>query len=183
MAAAQVHTLLKGLEKIANSANIPMVVAGDLNSVPGSAPHVLVLEKRVDVREADVARDPLNLFADPTAGANKVVSHSLTLRSAYSAAALAGARQSEELTRLRSQLDNTWHEPRYTNVTRDFRATLDYLVCSSPELQPTALLELPSLDELLGENPAGGLPNAQWPSDHLALMAEFQFSRPGPNGA
>jgi endonuclease/exonuclease/phosphatase (EEP) superfamily protein YafD len=35
----QVHTLLKGLEKIAASADIPMLVAGDFNSVPGrSAP-------------------------------------------------------------------------------------------------------------------------------------------------
>jgi CCR4-NOT transcription complex subunit 6 len=31
----QVHTLLKGLEKIAASADIPMLVAGDFNSVPG----------------------------------------------------------------------------------------------------------------------------------------------------
>jgi CCR4-NOT transcription complex subunit 6 len=31
----QVHTLLKGLERIAASATIPMLVAGDFNSVPG----------------------------------------------------------------------------------------------------------------------------------------------------
>lgn len=30
----QVHTLLKGLEKIAASADIPMLVAGDFNSIP-----------------------------------------------------------------------------------------------------------------------------------------------------
>jgi len=30
-----VHTLLKGLEKIAVSADIPMLVCGDFNSVPG----------------------------------------------------------------------------------------------------------------------------------------------------
>lgn len=29
------HTLLKGLEKIATSADIPMLVCGDFNSVPG----------------------------------------------------------------------------------------------------------------------------------------------------
>lgn len=29
------HTLLKGLEKIAASADIPMLVCGDFNSVPG----------------------------------------------------------------------------------------------------------------------------------------------------
>lgn len=31
----QVHTLLKGLEKIAVSADIPMLVCGDFNAVPG----------------------------------------------------------------------------------------------------------------------------------------------------
>ena len=30
-----VHALLKGLEKIAASADIPMLVCGDFNSVPG----------------------------------------------------------------------------------------------------------------------------------------------------
>lgn len=31
----QVHTLLKGLEKIAASADIPMLVCGDFSSIPG----------------------------------------------------------------------------------------------------------------------------------------------------
>lgn len=45
---AQVNTLLKGLEKIAASADIPMLVAGDFNSVPGSAAHTLLLKRGVD---------------------------------------------------------------------------------------------------------------------------------------
>lgn len=44
----QVHTLLKGLEKIAASADIPMLVAGDFNSVPGSAAHSLLVNNNVD---------------------------------------------------------------------------------------------------------------------------------------
>lgn len=47
-AAAQVHTLLKGLEKIAASADIPMLVAGDFNSTPGSAAHGLLIRRAVD---------------------------------------------------------------------------------------------------------------------------------------
>ncbi|XP_012468073.1 carbon catabolite repressor protein 4 homolog 1 isoform X2 [Gossypium raimondii] len=39
----QVHTLLKGLEKIAASADIPMLVCGDFNSVPGSVEFCPVL--------------------------------------------------------------------------------------------------------------------------------------------
>lgn len=45
---AQVNTLLKGLEKIAASADIPMLVAGDFNSVPGSAAHTLLLKRGVE---------------------------------------------------------------------------------------------------------------------------------------
>jgi hypothetical protein len=44
----QVNTLLKGLEKIAASADIPMLVAGDFNSVPGSAAHTLLLKRGVE---------------------------------------------------------------------------------------------------------------------------------------
>ena len=43
----QVHTLLKGLEKIAASADIPMLVAGDFNSVPGSPAHALLTKGKV----------------------------------------------------------------------------------------------------------------------------------------
>ena len=39
----QVHTLLKGLEKIAASADIPMLVCGDFNSVPGRFDDVFFL--------------------------------------------------------------------------------------------------------------------------------------------
>jgi hypothetical protein len=39
----QVHTLLKGLEKIAASADIPMLVAGDFNSVPMRSVYIYIL--------------------------------------------------------------------------------------------------------------------------------------------
>ena len=41
------HTLLKGLEKIAASADIPMLVAGDFNTTPGSAAHTLLVKGSV----------------------------------------------------------------------------------------------------------------------------------------
>jgi hypothetical protein len=65
---------------------------------------------------------------------------------------------------------------------------------TSKSLVPTAVLELPSEAELLaaggggggGNNMPGaggsdGLPNAQYSSDHVALMAEFQIV-PAANG-
>ncbi|KAK6117515.1 hypothetical protein DH2020_048735 [Rehmannia glutinosa] len=57
-----VHTLLKGLEKIAASADIPMLVCGDFNSVPGSAPHALLAMGKVDPLHPDLAIDPLGIL-------------------------------------------------------------------------------------------------------------------------
>jgi CCR4-NOT transcription complex subunit 6 len=168
----QVHTLLKGLEKIADSANIPMVVAGDFNSVPGSAPHTLLLQQRVDCEHQDLANDPLQLFTGNTLP-NKL-SHSLDLRSAY-AEAIKSELKVSSLDHLRSRLDDLFHEPLCTNISHDFKNTLDYICYSAPELQPTALLELPCLVDILGGDMSRGLPNAVWPSDHIALMAEFRF--------
>lgn len=78
----QVHTLLKGLEKISASADIPMVVAGDFNSAPGSAAHALLVRGRVPASHPDLANDPLGILRP----ASKLA-HCLPLASAYSAAA------------------------------------------------------------------------------------------------
>jgi CCR4-NOT transcription complex subunit 6 len=170
----QVHTLLKGLEKIANSAHIPMIVAGDLNSVPGSAPHVLMMKQHVELSHRDLERDPLSLFTGPSCCGNKL-SHSLRLQSAY-AAAMQSTQHSQGLEVIRSRLDERFQEPLHTNITADFKAALDYICCSTPELQTTALLELPDVEAMLQGDMSSGLPSATCPSDHIALMAEFEFT-------
>ena len=40
--------MIKGLEKIAQSANIPMLVTGDLNSPPGSAAYDILTKQNVN---------------------------------------------------------------------------------------------------------------------------------------
>jgi len=62
----QVHTLLKGLEKIAASADIPMVVCGDFNSEPGSAAHSLLASGRVDANHPELSTDPLGILRPST---------------------------------------------------------------------------------------------------------------------
>lgn len=172
----QVHTLLKGLEKIANSANIPMVIAGDLNSIPGSAPHSLVVDRFVDISHHELAADPLNLFSPDKAA---MPSHTLNLCSVYSAAYNSKA-QSSGLDEVRMQLDDVYHEPKFTNITHDFKETLDYIYFTSPELLLTGVLDLPKLGDLLDGNLTSGLPNAKCASDHVALMAEFEFESDRP---
>ncbi|KAK7337375.1 hypothetical protein VNO77_17943 [Canavalia gladiata] len=133
----QVHTLLKGLEKIAASADIPMLVCGDFNSVPGSAPHELLAMGKVDPSHPDLAVDPLNILRPHS----KLV-HQLPLVSAYSSFARTVGLGFEQHKR---RLDGTTNEPLFTNVTRDFIGSLDYIFYTADSLVVESLLEL--LDE------------------------------------
>ena len=63
---------------------------------------------------------------------------------------------------------------RFTNLTRTFKGTLDYILYTSNSLAPTAVLELPDELEVKPRHNTG-LPNETWCSDHIALLAEFAF--------
>ena len=80
------------------------------------------------------------------------------------------------LAKQKQRLDPRNHEPLFTNVTKDFKGTLDYILYTNNSLQPTAVLELPIESEVLSR-PDEQLPNAQFSSDHLALLAEFSYIR------
>ncbi|MEW5305480.1 MAG: hypothetical protein WDW36_008014 [Sanguina aurantia] len=166
----QVHTLLKGLEKIAASADIPMLVAGDFNSVPGSMAHCLLVKGRIDpALMLETYNDPLGLVKESK------MSHTLPLSSAYAAMADAPLSNDTRLAKQRTRLDPRHHEPLITNVTKDFKGTLDYILYTNTSLRPTAVLELPLLDGEVLSKTEDQLPNAQFSSDHLALLAEFQY--------
>ncbi|KAG2686865.1 hypothetical protein I3843_09G027600 [Carya illinoinensis] len=160
----QVHTLLKGLEKIAASADIPMLVCGDFNSVPGSAPHSLLAMGKVDPLHPELAADPLGILRP-----NSKLVHQLPLVSAYSSFARIGVGLGLEQQRRR--LDPTTNEPLFTNCTRDFIGTLDYIFYTADSLTVESLLEL--LDEE-GLRKDTALPSPEWSSDHIALLAEFR---------
>ena len=165
----QVHTLLKGLEKIAASAEIPMVVCGDFNSVPGSAAHNLLSNGRVDGAHPELATDPFGILRPPSK-----LQHPLPLVSAYTALTKQPCLESEAAERQRTRMDaQGTGEPIFTNCTKDFFGTLDYIFYTDDTLAPLSLLELPSEKEC--RNKYGGLPNTQCSSDHVALMAEFQW--------
>ncbi|KAB1222420.1 hypothetical protein CJ030_MR2G028748 [Morella rubra] len=160
----QVHTLLKGLEKIAASADIPMLVCGDFNSVPGSAPHSLLAMGKVDPLHPDLAADPLGILRP-----NSKLVHQLPLVSAYSSFARMGVGLGLEQQRRR--LDSTTNEPLFTNCTRDFIGTLDYIFYTADSLTVEALLELLDEESLRKDT---ALPSPEWSSDHIALLAEFR---------
>ncbi|KAK9055437.1 hypothetical protein SSX86_026520 [Deinandra increscens subsp. villosa] len=156
----QVHTLIKGLEKIAASADIPMLVCGDFNSVPGSAPHALLAIGKVDPMHPDLAVDPLGILRPDTK-----LTHTLPLVSAYSSFARSGYEQQKK------RVDPNTNEPLFTSCTRDFIGTLDYIFYSADSLTVESLLELLDEDSLRKDT---ALPSPEWSSDHIALLAEFR---------
>ncbi|CAI7778394.1 unnamed protein product, partial [Closterium sp. NIES-53] len=156
----QVHTLLKGLEKIAASADIPMLVAGDFNSVPGSAPHSLLATGRVDANHPELATDPLGILRP----ASKLC-HQLPLVSAYASLSRGGS----VAERQRRRMDASSSEPLFTNVTRDFMGTLDYTFYTADSLSVESVLELLDEDSVRKDT---ALPSPEWSSDHLALLTE-----------
>ncbi|KVH94700.1 Endonuclease/exonuclease/phosphatase [Cynara cardunculus var. scolymus] len=123
----QVHTLLKGLEKIA-------------------------------------AIDPLGILRPATK-----LTHALPLVSAYSSFARIGVGLGYDQQKRR--VDPATNEPLFTNCTRDFIGTLDYIFYSADSLTVESLLELLDEDSLRKDT---ALPSPEWSSDHIALLAEFR---------
>lgn len=160
----QVHTLLKGLEKIAASADIPMLVCGDFNTVPASAPHSLLAVGKVDPMHPDLMVDPLGILRPHTK-----LTHQLPLVSAYSSFARMGGSLTAEQQRRR--MDPSSNEPLFTNCTRDFIGTLDYIFYTADTLTVESLLELLDEESLRKDT---ALPSPEWSSDHIALLAEFR---------
>ncbi len=80
-----------------------------------------------------------------------------------------------QLLKQRQRVDGTHREPLFTNLANNYKGTLDYILYTTKFLQPTALLELPTEAEILAK-PDEHLPNAQYSSDHVALLAEFTYT-------
>ncbi|XP_039140004.1 carbon catabolite repressor protein 4 homolog 1-like [Dioscorea cayenensis subsp. rotundata] len=163
----QVHTLLKGLEKIAASADIPMLVCGDFNSTPNSAPHTLLSIGKVDPAHPDLVVDPYGILRP-----NSKLSHNLVLVSAYSSFARTKGigLQAEQ----RRRVDPMSNEPLFTKYTRDYIGTVDYIFYTADSLTVEALLELLDEESLMKET---ALPSPEWSSDHVALRAEFRCTQ------
>jgi hypothetical protein len=144
-----VHTLLKGLEKIAASADIPMLVAGDFNATPGSAAHAMLVRGAVQPNNPELSNDPLGILRP----ASKL-QHQLPLASAYAAVA-AAPDADHAMQRQKRRLDAATGEPKFTNIGRDFRGTLDYILYTTDSLVPAAALELPDESECRSKSNAG----------------------------
>ena len=65
----------------------------------------------------------------------------------------------------------------FTNMGQGFQGTLDYVLYTTNSLVPTATLELPDEADIKAGHVKPGLPNETWSSDHIALLAEFQYKQ------
>ncbi|KAK4559721.1 hypothetical protein RGQ29_008778 [Quercus rubra] len=158
----QVVHLVNGLEKIAQSQQIPLIICGDFNSRPGSDPHNFIVKGRANC-VSEKANDPLGIFQ------YLKLHHSLSLVSAYSSFL-----HSDGVEEQRRKMNSQTSEPAFTNFTDKFFGTLDYIFYTDNSLIVESLLELVDR-ESIGNI---GIPSPTWPSDHIALMASFRLRPP-----
>jgi CCR4-NOT transcription complex subunit 6 len=187
------------------SSALPLLLCGDLNSEPSSAVYKLLAGnaaassgRRFELLASDLPPDPAGVLASLAGRAR--LSQSLLLQSLHAGVTSA--------------------EPLFTNLTRDYVGTLDY-VWGDAHVRPLSAVEIPTAESLTGgtrhkgvrkaglggasfgggafsaESPAAstgsaggfgvggggggahdeadgsdGLPNGQWPSDHIPLVFE-----------
>lgn len=149
----QVDAFMQELELLIQSrqlgADVPLILAGDFNSEPISSVYELISSGACSLSKNDVP-DESSLLTTCR------LRHNLHLRSSYS---LMGA------------------EPAFTNYTHNFVAVLDYIWYGEESIVPTAVLEVPDESYLFGKNSdsSDGIPNEQWSSDHILMLAEFQM--------
>ncbi|CAM9715935.1 unnamed protein product, partial [Phaeothamnion confervicola] len=139
---------LQELEHFVTPRQLPLMVMGDFNSDPSSAVYELLSLRGVSHGHPDLASDPCSVLPDPSD-----LAHGIELQSAY--AVVLGA------------------EPEYTNYTRTFKGTLDYIWYSPGHLRPLAVSPVPTPEDI--HKCGDSMPNVQASSDHVMLIAEMHL--------
>ncbi|KAJ6672580.1 PROTEIN ANGEL [Salix viminalis] len=188
----QVRIFLERAYKLSQEwGNIPVIIGGDLNSLPQSAIYQFLTASELEIllhdrrnisgqlecppqqkdlksRDKNVARSLMYRWSDEelrlAAGNDELthIQHDLKLYSAY--LGVPGSR------RLR---DNRG-EPLATSYHSKFMGTVDY-IWHTKGLVPVRVLETLPINILR----SAGLPNEKWGSDHLALVCELAFANDG----
>uniref|UniRef100_A0A5B6YJW6 Endonuclease/exonuclease/phosphatase domain-containing protein n=1 Tax=Davidia involucrata TaxID=16924 RepID=A0A5B6YJW6_DAVIN len=195
----QIRLFLEKAHKLSNEwGNIPVVIAGDFNSMPQSAMYKFLASSELDIRLHDrrnVSGHMCPLEYQAFQSQNKKAasfwkSVSRPLRYRWSDEELKLATGSEGVTHLRHHLklcsayleipgscrtrDNCG-EPLATSYHSKFMGTVDY-IWHTEELIPVRVLETLPIDIL---RQTRGLPSKKWGSDHLALVCELAFADDG----
>ncbi|KAK6148660.1 hypothetical protein DH2020_019572 [Rehmannia glutinosa] len=169
---------------------VPVVITGDLNSLPQSAMYQFLASSKLHIQQHDrrhisgqifpskyavsqsrgnhVTRPSLNRWTDEelmlaTGSRLSSLRHHLKLCSAY--AEVPGS----------SKVRDKIGEPLATSYHSLFTGTVDY-IWHTLDLVPVKVLETLSMDSL---KQTGGLPSKKWGSDHLAVVCELAFADEG----
>ncbi|KAL2479080.1 Carbon catabolite repressor protein 4-like protein 5 [Forsythia ovata] len=169
--------------------SIPVVIAGDLNSLPQSAMYQFISSSELHVplhdrrqisgqicpaeyprfhTKSNWTRPSIHRWTDEelmlaTGSRLSHLSHHLKLSSAY--AGVPGSSKTRDKV----------GEPLATSFHSMFTGTVDY-IWHTPELVPTRVLETLPMSIL---RETGGLPSKKWGSDHLALVCELAIANDG----
>jgi CCR4-NOT transcription complex subunit 6 len=144
----QALSLCQELEKFGlnRTRNIPLILCGDFNSTPDS-PVYHLLEKGAITDSKVFEFDEYHVLPPL---ANMI--HRLPLRSAY------------------AEING---EPKYTNFTAHFVGVLDYIWYTTASLKCIGVLKVDD-EQTLQEYTA--LPSPRYPSDHIHLLAEYEWT-------
>ncbi|KAK8470500.1 hypothetical protein PHAVU_004G157500 [Phaseolus vulgaris] len=193
----QVRILLDKAYKLSQKwGNIPVIIAGDLNSVPQSAIYKFLSSSKLDIQ----LHDRRNMSGQLEIQSNRIfrsqipddASISMTLSRQllyrWSVEELRLATGAKGITHLQHQLKlrsaysgvpgdhktrDDIGEPLATSYHSKFMGTVDY-IWHSDDLVPLRVLETLPIDIL---RRSGGLPSEKWGSDHLAVVCELAFSK------
>lgn len=141
---------------VADSNAIPLILCGDLNSLPDSGVVEYLSLGSISADHKDFKdhgyKDSLQKLS--STDSTNSYSHAFRLSKAYT--------------------DDVMP---YTNYTCDFKGTIDYIFYSRDSIRPLGILG-PLDQEWFRENRVVGCPNPQIPSDHLPLLVEFEMHLP-----
>ena len=133
---------------------IPLVLCGDLNSLPDSGPVEFLDKGRISTDHPDFQSLDYGGFLSR----------------------LSSTRNGEKCAELTHafKLKRTYEPLECSNYTFHFRGVIDWVYYSCDEITPIA--ELTSVDpEYLRRNKLIGWPHPYFPSDHQSLVVEFEF--------
>lgn len=139
---------------------IPIIVCGDLNSLPDSSVLEYLLNGRIPANHPDLQEHGYEGFL-----------------ARFSASVRPGMRSPVGKPELIHQfkLKRTYNgQMHYTNYTYDFKGVIDYIFYSSEFITPLGLLGPVSVD-WLKQFKVIGCPNPHFPSDHFSLMCDFEL--------
>ncbi|XP_022672627.1 CCR4-NOT transcription complex subunit 6-like isoform X2 [Varroa jacobsoni] len=154
----ELQTIHEKSKALAKTTDIPIILTGDLNSLPDSGVIEYLRNGRIacdhpDFKELNSYRSCLKKMtvdSNSQLGANSYT-HPFQLEQGY-----------------------TENDMPYTNYTYDFQGMIDYIFFTKKQITVAGILG-PLDPEWLAENKVIGCPHQEIPSDHIPLVAQLQL--------